>query len=84
MKDGGPAFPKLAAQLPNDHIDWGSDGMSLRDYFAAHAPEMPTGWVGTAPTYERLSRPDGQLVALMEWHWYYADAMLVAREKEQS
>lgn len=34
INDGGPAFPKLATQLPNDHMDWGSDGMSLRDYCA--------------------------------------------------
>jgi hypothetical protein len=36
QNDGGPAFPL--------HHVAGSDGMSLRDYFAAHAPEEQAKW----------------------------------------
>ena len=39
--------------------------ISLRDYFAAHAPAPFKGWGG------------GEL----EWRWHYADAMLAEREK---
>ena len=35
-KDGGNAFP-----VPNLQDDESFNGMSLRDYFAAHAPEVP-------------------------------------------
>lgn len=40
-EDGGPAFPfgqtdELSGQLVNG---WGSEGMTLRDYFAAKASE---------------------------------------------
>lgn len=35
--DGGPAFPR-------DHASLGHNGMSLRDYFIAHAPAEPQPW----------------------------------------
>jgi len=75
--DGGTAFPVVGVPNACD-----CPGMSLRDYFAAHAPQPPTGWTGTAPMLERLSRADGQIAALMEWRWFYADAMLAEREKD--
>lgn len=34
--DGGPAFPVSTKGYP--------DGMSLRDYFMAHAPVVPQSW----------------------------------------
>lgn len=34
IKDGGPAFPTIDA---NDEHDYGTRGMTLRDYFAAKA-----------------------------------------------
>lgn len=38
IEDGGPAFafPSVAG-LPNGEVIYGHNGMSLRDYFAAHA-----------------------------------------------
>jgi hypothetical protein len=78
MADNPYAFPRPATEFAG--AVWSPmDGMELRDYFAAHAPPPPSGWVGTADTLERLSRPDGQIAALMEWRWFYADAMLAAR-----
>lgn len=45
INDGGPAFP---IETQKDSEGWiqryGSDGMSLRDYFAAHAPAEPGWW----------------------------------------
>jgi hypothetical protein len=45
IKDGGPAFPQpLTVQPVTGQFDWPSEwgvgGMSLRDWFAAHAPEQ--------------------------------------------
>jgi len=68
IKDGGPAFPS--------HGSMGEvvqEGMSLLDYFAAHAPDVPEDfdWEATEiHTYERRAR----------WAYVYADAMLKARE----
>jgi hypothetical protein len=46
------------------------DGMTLRDYFAAHAPEPYKNWHGG----------DRSIVDIVQWRWAYADAMLKARE----
>lgn len=61
-----PAFPVESA------ADHQYCGMTLRDYFAAHAPDAPDdfGWNnGEATQCERLAR----------WSYHYADAMLAAR-----
>lgn len=64
---GGPAFP---ISIPGY-----CEGMSLRDYFAAHSPPMPEQWYLDSPR----KKADPQ------WHWgeanaawayFYADAML--------
>lgn len=62
QNDGGPAFPR-------DHVNEGHNGMTLRDYFAAHAPLPPEWWRGG----------DRGLSDDIAWRWYYADAMLKAR-----
>lgn len=64
--DGGPAFP-----IPGDQADADFNGLTLRDYFAAHAPEPPKGWHGG----------DRSIRDVVEWHWRYADAMLAERAK---
>jgi hypothetical protein len=50
-------------------------GIALRDYFAAHAPEMPGWWVRDYPT------TDNSMEIFVAWRWFYADAMLAEREK---
>jgi hypothetical protein len=37
LNDGGPAFPQPDTYPPNDQVQHGSPGMSLRDYFAGQA-----------------------------------------------
>jgi len=55
----------------------GGQGMSLRDYFAAHAPECPK-WF-----YE--IKADGSEIAQQRtiacWAYSYADAMLIERDR---
>jgi hypothetical protein len=64
--DGGPAFPEPGLSgLPNGEFLHGREGMSLRDYFAAHAP-MP-------------DQPM-QLEEHCAYRYRYADQMLKARQ----
>ena len=36
-RDGGPAFPKSTVELPSGELQWGAEGMTLRDWFAGQA-----------------------------------------------
>jgi hypothetical protein len=65
--NGGPAFPR--------QHDW-SDGMTLRDYFAAKALQ---GWLAmyANDTLERTPPPESAATIA----YAYADAMLKAREQ---
>lgn len=48
-------------------------GMTLRDYFAAHAPEPPIFYIENAD--EQKSYSD----IYFEWRWHYADKMMELR-----
>lgn len=86
MKDGGPAFP-----VPIN-CTLGETGMSLRDYFIAHAPAEPTfhfkvkmdrprpsgeGKIDEILDWER----DEKINRMKQWPGVWADAMLAEREK---
>lgn len=81
--DGGAAFPygvKVIRQFESSVVDYHDpiheDGMSLRDYFAAH--EHTTPIKGT--TIEDIAKgftPE----ELAEWRYLCADAMLAWRDK---
>jgi hypothetical protein len=60
-----PAFPQIY-----DRFKDCLPGMSIRDWFATHAPEPPSTWWGG-------DRPDCAGRAM--WNYQYADAMLEAR-----
>ena len=71
-KSGGQAFPAYQLQQHGPAVPAG--GMTLRDYFAAKAMEVPNdfGWKnGETDTYQRTVR----------WAYLSADAMLVERAK---
>ena len=94
-KDGGPAFPVLAA---TDHdtgrlrgMQTGTTtgwelGMSLRDYFAAKAMQSlilaANGPAAPAFTQyaQQTGRGEAEVIAAAAYE--YADAMLAHREKE--
>lgn len=66
---GGPAFPSYKYDSEYErHFQEG--GMTLRDYFAAHAPEPPASWHGG----------DRKTDDITAWCYEYADAMLEARK----
>lgn len=75
--NGGSAFPRpYSRDDRSDHFDpdYAQEGMSLRDYFAAKAPSAPIDFPyanGESDSYQRQVR----------WNYFYADAMLVEREK---
>lgn len=82
IDDGGPAFPL------HDSDHW--EGMSMRDYFAIHAPspsefmrkhlrELEHGRMLGDRSRMYQSRDDEKLEA--EWRYKFADAMLEARAK---
>lgn len=70
--NGGPAFPTENARQTGPS-SWHEEGMTLRDYLAAHAPEPPGDFMRTdAEFYDSLAWR-------VRWRWTYADAMLRAR-----
>lgn len=75
------AFPVPAGCWPNDEAQGNSygEGMSLRDYLAAHCPitftEHLEGWKQT-----NKASTDEAMIAYARFRYKYADAMLVARD----
>jgi hypothetical protein len=65
---GGPAFPQSDRVVTALSIS-NSQGMTLRDYFAAKAMQG---------MMHDVSQPVGEVIA--EWAYQVADAMLKARE----
>lgn len=74
MSDGGPAFAHGASKV----IDFAQRGMSLRDYFAAHAPTADPIVLGSWQDAEQQRAIYGSCA---ENAYLWADAMLRAREK---
>jgi hypothetical protein len=63
--DGGPAFPVPSVSWQQNGqtcTAFGTEGMTLRDYFAAHAPQMPSWFEMRRQTwYTREVVPASQL-----------------------
>jgi hypothetical protein len=71
IKDGGPAFPVPDSHHANGQVQYGANGMTLRDWLAGQAlPRATIGAGGSAP-------------AIAARAYFIADAMLAAREKGQ-
>ncbi len=90
IKDGGPAFPQ--GQSIGD-ISSVEGGMTLRDYFAAHAPvtcidanqsllQQPDAARFAACDHDGAMPMPLIMKELVRLRWEYADAMLTAREGE--
>lgn len=80
--DGGPAFPTPPAEFTHlgEAVN-ANNGMSLRAYFAAHAPPMPPAMHEMAKRAEKADGKDcSDYGAYAEWQakWRkcYADAQI--------
>lgn len=89
---GGPAFPAPEAGMEHFSAPSAYMGMTLRDYFAAHAPDVPN-WFDRNYV-EKVAQigidkdgvvnglcmiPETDCERLIRWRWNYADDMLKAR-----
>lgn len=72
IKDGGPAFPVQERNMFGAHE---SQGMTLRDYFAAKAIQ---GFCANTHEQAWTASP----ADFAEWAYLQADAMLAAREAQ--
>ena len=68
INDGGPAFPIADSHYANGQVQYGYNGMSLRDWFAGQF----------LTTVEIIGRADGKEISSACYKM--ADAMLAARE----
>ena len=74
INDGGPAFPVPAETYPNGDYQWGTFGMSLRDWFAGRAL---TGILAHSTTCNDQAWKSDACAA--GWSYSLADAMIAAR-----
>lgn len=63
--------PDRTGQVPYQfgNNDFVAPGLTKREYFAAHAPEMPAWFNNKYPEIDGIDR-------LVAWRYAYADAML--------
>lgn len=77
--NSGPAFPREDYQTNGCG---GQEGMTLRDYFAAHAPiTLAEAWEYFNNMHNRRPRPSEAITMLANLRGAYADAMLMERAK---
>jgi hypothetical protein len=91
--DGGPAFPTGELFDCGKVVAYMEQGMSLRDYLAAHAPPVPAvayeGYLDCLRTNEAESMQIPwndhilKCLAVQEarWRWHFADELLTIRER---
>ncbi len=78
IEDGGPAFPGPLQENPRDGHLYGDAGMSLRDYYMAHAPEPPQWWRDAH--VESVDNLGHAAEAMAQWAAVYADALIAERQ----
>lgn len=77
--DGGPAFPVADTVHSSGQVQYGFNGMSLRDYFAGQALAGLEAYAGSI--IFREGQTSTQLIAQASYEM--ADAMLAARKTER-
>ena len=87
IDDGGPAFP-----TDSYHSQRQDKGMSLRDWYAGQAPQVPELMRAAAEEQTFAAAQKRNVPAefegiyahlLARWNYRYADAMLAARKAEK-
>lgn len=81
INDGGPAFPTENA-MQTGPSSCRYEGMTMRDYFAAHAPEVPAFFLPADLEDARRNSEKQKILAarFFQWRWFYADMMLKTRD----
>lgn len=86
--DGGPAFPSVMDSYGTGQTEFATRGMTLRDYFAIHAPSPEPWWLELNRQRDRSRNPHNdsykppirsEMELNTSWRYEYADAMLAAR-----
>jgi len=86
-KNGGPAFPVTDSNGPFGSGDDVTIGMSLRDYFAAHASDGDIYEIMNAPGNYEIECNNGitqkcvYKITRQQARYIHADGMIIAREK---
>jgi hypothetical protein len=97
IDDGGPAFPVEVQTMPDGtispvqtgHMTGWACGVSVRDWFAAHAPEPCAEDVKMQMEFDRSRNPHNDyhkaerrstLKVIADLKFAYADAMIAARK----
>jgi len=80
--DGGPAFPVPDSHYPNGQVQYGANGMTLRDYFAGQVlvGMFAADSVHKEVTVSKWSGPEFA-TKVADACYRVADAMLKEREK---
>jgi hypothetical protein len=84
INDGGPAFPVPDSTMPNGQVQFGTLGMSLREYLVSHV-DVPWPWVEkvcvalgkTDPSIEEAAKIMAKLRVIQ------ADEIIAELEKEK-
>ena len=79
INDGGPAFPVPDSHHANGQVQYGANGMTLRDWFAGQA----LGAMLVNSKAKSESEVPSMLQLAGSFAYIAADAMLAAREKGQ-
>ena len=90
-KDGGQAFPSEKPVMINSKQVQGAlervgteyiSGMTLRDYFMAHCPDVPSWYRNKINPHRHDYDSEVDYVRVFfSWRTYYADAMILERNK---
>jgi hypothetical protein len=89
IDNGGPAFPGII--FFDEHPCGAEQGMSLRDYFAAHAPPVMQYEIDQEVTVDKMRNPHADphkpkrrsmLEIRTELAYRWADAMIATSNKE--
>lgn len=51
------------------------DGLTKREYFAAHSPDMPEWWFN-CQKHDGSDYEEFRFRMMCKWRWHYADIML--------
>ncbi len=78
INDGGPAFPVADTVHSTGQVQYGVNGMTLRDYFAGQALGGQLAFSPSDP-FKKYHQPEEVAAAC----YRFADAMIAARETKK-